>query len=106
MPLCRGGAGWVSRRGGPGKVVVQHLPQGLGRVQPDVLQCLVEPGDRLAVHLLVWAVAAMDPHHGGLISIDVGVGSGPPEGLGPVRGEPLAVLRMEPVAERVADYLV
>src|SRR5690349_13959841 len=94
------------RGGGPGEVVVQHLPQGFGRVQPHVLECLAETGDRPAVHLLVWAVAAMDPHYGRLVSIDVGVGGGAAEGLGPVRGEPLAVLRMEPVAERVADYLV
>src|SRR5690348_17032849 len=42
------------RGGGPGEVVVQHVPQGFGRVQPHVLQCLAETGDRPAVHLLVW----------------------------------------------------
>jgi hypothetical protein len=36
----------------------------------------------------------------------IGVGRGAAERLGPVRGESLAVLRMESVAERVADNLV
>src|SRR6266571_6398477 len=94
------------RRGGPGEIVVQYMPEWLGRVQPHVLQRLVETGDRPAVHLLVWAVAALGPHHRGLVSIGVGVGGGHPKSLGPVRSEPLAVLRMESVAERVADYLV
>src|SRR6266516_5094561 len=38
------------RRGGPGEIVVQHLPEWPGRVQPRVLQRLVETGDRPAVH--------------------------------------------------------
>src|ERR1039458_1866543 len=48
------------RRGGPGEVVVQHLPERGGLFQADVLHRLVETGDRPAVHLLVRAVAAVE----------------------------------------------
>src|SRR5215831_12951784 len=92
--------------GGPGEVVVQHLSQRPGRVQANVLHGLVETGDRPAVHIRVRAIAAVEPHDRGLVAIGAGVILRAAEGLGPVCGEPFGVLRMEPVAERVADYLV
>src|SRR5690348_998071 len=85
---------------------MQHLSDRLVCHQPHIAQGLVEAGDRPAVHLLVRAVAAMDPHYRRLIAIATGVAGRPAERLGPIRGEPLAVLRMEPMAERVADYLI
>lgn len=85
---------------------MQHLLEVLARFKPHVLQGPVETGDRPTVHLLVWAVAAVDPHDGRLVPIGIGVGRRPPEGLGPVCSESLAVLGMESVAEGVADYLV
>ena len=92
------------RRGGPREVVVQHLPERLVGGQPDVLQRLVEAGDRSPVHLVVRAVAAVHPHDRRLVAIAVGVAGGPTERLGPVRSEPLGVLRVKSVAERVADH--
>jgi hypothetical protein len=52
---------------------VEHLPQWRSR-QPRVRQGLVETGDRPAVHLLVPAAAAVDPHHGRLVAAGAGVG--------------------------------
>src|SRR5690348_12760532 len=62
----------IARHGvcrGPGEVVVQHLPQRPARVQAGVLHRLVETGDRPPVHLLVRAIAAVDPHDRGLIPV-------------------------------------
>jgi len=92
------------RGGGPGEVVVQDLPERSGLFQADVLHRLVETLDRPAVHLLMRAVAAVDPHDRGLVPVGAGIGGRTAEGLSPVCGEPLAVLRMESMAERMADY--
>jgi hypothetical protein len=94
------------RGGGPGEVIVQDLPERPGRFQAGILHRLVETLDRPPVHLLVRAVAAVHPHDRRLVSAGAGIGGRTAEGLGPVRGESLAVLRMESVAERVADDLV
>ena len=91
--------------GGPGEVVVQHLPQRLVG-EADVFQRLVEAGDRALIHLLVRAVAAVDAHDRCLVAVALGVGGRSAERLGPVGGEPLAVLGVEAVAEGVADHLV
>ena len=102
-------ARWVAghgRGGRPGEVVVQHGPGRVVLEQSDVRQRLVEAGDRPAVHLLVRSVAAVDAHHRGLVAVAVGVGRRATECLGPVGREALAVLRVETVAERVADHLV
>jgi hypothetical protein len=85
---------------------VQHLPDGLGCVQPHIVHGLVKAGDRPAVHLLVRAVAAVDPHDRCLVSIVIGVGGWPAKSLSPVGSESLVVLGMESMAERVTDYLV
>jgi hypothetical protein len=85
---------------------VQHAAESSVSVEPDVSHRLVETGDRPAVHLVVRAVPAVDPHDRGLVSIAVGVGCRTSEGLGPVCSEPFAVLRMESMAERVPDDLV
>ena len=36
--------------------------------EADVDECLIEAGDRPMVHLLMRTVAAMQPHHSGLIA--------------------------------------
>src|SRR5262249_36295637 len=87
-------------RGGPGEVVVQHLPEGLVG-EADVIEGLVETGDRALVHLLVRAVAAVDAHDRRLVAVVPGVAVGSAECLGPVGREPLAVLGVEAVAEGV-----
>jgi hypothetical protein len=76
------------------------------RIQPNVLQSLIETSDSPAIHILVCTVATVDPHHRRFISVGLGVGGWPAEGLSPVRGESLRVLGMESVAERVTDYFV
>ena len=71
---------WVAShggRGGPGEVVVQHLPERVGG-QPDFRQGLIETGDRPAVPFLVHAVAAAHADDRGLRSVRAGVGGGPP----------------------------
>jgi hypothetical protein len=94
------------RSGRPGEVVVQHCPDRVVLGQCDVRHRLIEAGDRSPIHLLVRSVAAVDPHHRGLIAIDIGVGRRATECLGPVGGEALAVLGVETMAKRVADHLV
>src|SRR5689334_12850999 len=85
---------------------MQHWPDRVVCAQPHIVEGLVEAGGRPAVHRLVPAVAAMDADYRRLVPVDTGVAGRPAERLGPIRGEPLAVLRMEPMAERVADHLI
>jgi hypothetical protein len=74
--------------------------------EADVCQRLIEADDRSLVHLLVQTIAAMQPHHRGLVSIAVCKGRRTTQRLSPIGGEPLAVLGVEAVAERVADHLI
>jgi hypothetical protein len=69
-PLRTGGIG-TSWSWSPMRVVVKHLPKPIVVGEADIDQCLVEAGDRSAVHLLVRTVAAMYPHHRGLIAVAV-----------------------------------
>ena len=102
-----GGVGVAGHRDGrPGEVVVQHLPQPRVIGEAGIGQGLVEAGDRAAVHLLVHAVAAVHAHDRRLVAVGVRVGRRTTQRLSPVRGEPLGVVRMEAVAERVAHHLV
>ena len=90
----------------PGKVVVEHLPQRRVLGQSDIDESLVEASDRAAIHFFVLAVAAMHPDDRRFVTIGIGVSAGPTECLGPVSSESLYVLRMEAVAECMADHLV
>ena len=72
----------------------------------NIGQCQVETGDRAAVHLLVFAIATVDPHDVALVAVRVGLGRRTTQRLCPIRGEPLGVVRTKAVAERVADLLV
>lgn len=90
----------------PSKVVVEHLSQCSVVGQSDIDESLVEASDRAAIHFFVLAVAAMHPDDRRLIAIGVGVSAGAAERLGPVSGESLDMLRVEAVAEGVADHFV
>ena len=92
--------------GCPREVIVQHASQPLVGGEPGVLQGLIETGDRSLVHFLVRPVAAVNPHDGRLIAVLVGVRCWPTECLRPIRSEALGVLRVESVAERMANYFV
>jgi hypothetical protein len=85
---------------------VQHLTQRPASWQAGILHGQVETGDGPAVHLLVRAVAAVQPHHEALIAVAAGVDGGTAESLSPVGGQPLVVAGVESVAERMADHLI
>ena len=53
----------------PRKVVVQRVAKLLFLVKPDVGERLIETRDRAAVHLDVFAVAAVHPHNVGLVAV-------------------------------------
>src|SRR5205823_3323822 len=78
-------------RGCPGEVVVQRFSELVVLGKSSVHQCLVETGDRSIVHLLVGAVAAVDPHHRRLVADGGRVPRRPTKCLGPIRGEMLNV---------------
>jgi hypothetical protein len=84
------------------EVVVQYRPERLGH-DPHILQRLVEARDREAIHVHVRRVAALHPDDGGFVPIGLRVRRRTPEGLGPVAGESLGVLRMNAMAERMTD---
>ena len=102
------GAVIAGHRGGgrPGEVVVQRPSEPLVVGQANVCQRQVEASDRATVHLLVRAVATVHPHHRGLVTAGGRVGRRPPQRLRPVRSEPLGVLGVVAMAERVAHHLV
>ncbi len=58
------------------------------------------------VHLLVRTVAAVYPHDGRLIAVLPAEHGGSAERLGPIGGESLGVVRMEPVAECVTHDVI
>jgi hypothetical protein len=90
----------------PREIVVQHLAQRTVVGQADIDQSLVETGNGTAIHFVVYAVAAVHPDHGGLVTIGVGIRAGATECLGPVSGESLDMLGVETVAERMADHAI
>ncbi len=75
-------------------------------VKPNVAECLIETRDRAAVHLVVFAVAAVHPHNVRLVAVLTRVRRRAAERLRPVRREPLCVVRVKAVTECVADDLV
>src|SRR5262249_42267680 len=92
--LCRAVVTRHRGRGGPREVIVQHTTEPLVTGEADILQRLIETSDRPLIHLLVQSVAAVNPHHRGLIPVPVGVGRWPTECLLPVGGKTLGVLRV------------
>ena len=93
-------------RGGPRKVIVQHASELFVIGEADIFQRLIETGDRPLVHLLVRPVPAVNPHDRGLIAVAIGVLRWSTEYLRPVGCKALGVLRVESVAERMANYFV
>ena len=85
---------------------MKHPPEPIIAGQTGSYQRLIETGDGAPVHLLVWAVAAVHPHDGGLVADDARVTRGTAQRLGPIRSQPLDVIGMKTMAERVADHLV
>jgi hypothetical protein len=67
---------------------------------------LVEANNRAAIHFFVRTVAAMHSDHGCLVTVAAGVGVGTAERFGPIRSQPLGMLRVEAVAEGMADHLI
>jgi hypothetical protein len=74
--------------------------------EAGVLEGLVEAGDRSPVHVVVLAVAAVDPHDGGLVTVCARVGRRSAERLRPVGCEAPRVVGLEAVTEGVAHDLV
>jgi hypothetical protein len=66
------------RRGGPGEVAVQDLPERPGRFQAGILHRLAGTLDRPPVHLLMRAVATVDPHDRRLVPQAPEQAAGPP----------------------------
>src|SRR5258708_5482613 len=85
--------------GCPREVVMQNLPNPIVVSKTGICQCLIETGDRSTVHLLVKAVATVYSHHRGLVAIGGRIRRRPSKCLGPVGGEPLAMLGVKPVTE-------
>src|SRR6185369_3198994 len=93
-------------RGCPREVIVQRASEPFVAVESHILQGLVETGNCSLVHLFMQPVAAVDPHDGRLVTVLVRIHCWPTECLRPVRGQTLGMLRMESVAERMANYFV
>ena len=99
----------ISGHGGgsrPSKVVVEFLAQPVVAGNASVFQRLIETGDRATVHLLMRAISAVDPHHRGFIPVRGRKRRPPPKRFRPVRGEPLGVIGIKAVAERMAHNFV
>src|SRR6202522_2275830 len=92
--------------GTPGEIVVQHLSQRSVVGHSDIGQSRVEAGDRAAIHFIVLSVPAVYFDDGSLVAIGVGICRRPAECLSPVSSEPLAMLGMKAVAERMGDHLI
>ena len=82
---------------------MERLPERVVRGQAGVLERLVEAGDRPPIHVVVLAVAGVEADDKRLVAERAGVGRRPAERLRPVGGQPLGVVGLEAVAERVTD---
>ena len=85
---------------------MQYPPEPLLTREPDIAESLVETRDCPLVHFLVWTVPAVKPHDGSLVAIPLRVRPRSAECFRAIRGKPLGVLLVDPVAERVRDDLV
>src|SRR5215470_2123919 len=97
----------VTRHGGrrgPREIIMQRASEPLVAGNTDIFQRLIETDDCPLVHLLVRPVAAVNPHNRGLITVLIGVRRWPTKCLRPVRSKALGVLRVESVAERMANH--
>jgi hypothetical protein len=67
---------------------------------------LIEAGNRTSIHFIVLPVPAVHLDDRGLVTIGIGIRRRATECLGPVSGEPLDMLGVEAVAERMSDHVV
>lgn len=93
-------------RGRPLEIVMEDGRKPIIISKACVGQGLFEAGDRPSVHLFVWPVPTVHPHDPALVAIEIRIAWWPSECLSPVGRKSLRVLRVEPMAERVAHYLV
>ena len=95
-----------SRRGHPGEVVVQHPRTGLSSVSSTSVNAWSKQA------IARWSISSCDPlplwtrTTRGLVAMDNRRRSSATHGLGPVGGEALGVLGVEPVAEGMADHVI
>jgi hypothetical protein len=81
---------------------VEHAPEQ-GIAEPDIVHCAVEARNGAAVHLLVRPIAAVHSHHWRLVATLFAVERRTAPRLASVGRKPLGVLRVEAVAEGMAD---
>jgi hypothetical protein len=104
--VCRAVVTRHSVYSSPRKVIVEDISEPLVAGKADVFQRLIETGDGPLIHLFVWSVAAVNPHDGGFAAILFRIYGRPTERFHPVCGEAFSVLRVESMAERMANHFV
>jgi len=85
---------------------MQHLSQPLIAGESDIFERLIETCYRPLVHLVVRAVAAVNPHDRGLITVLFGVNRWSAKCFCPIRSKAFSMLRMKTVAECMANHFV
>ena len=85
---------------------MEHLSQHSIIGKSGVNKSLVEAHNRTAIHLVVRPVAAVYLDDTGFVTKGIGVGGRATECLRPVCSEALDMLRVEAVAEGMADHVV
>jgi len=91
----------VEHRCRPGEPRDELEPKRRVGWDTDVVECEREGRDGSTVHLFVRSITAVHPGHSGVVADRLGVGRRAAELLGPVRGQPLRVLRMNTALERM-----
>jgi hypothetical protein len=72
----------------------------------DISQRLIKAGNRAAVHFVMLSIPAVYLHDGSLITVRIGIHARTPQCLSPISSEPLDMLGIKPMAERMGDNLV
>jgi hypothetical protein len=85
---------------------VEHSSQRRVIDQSGVNKSLVEARNRTAIHFVVRPVAAVHLDDSGFVTQGIGICGWATECLRPVGSEALDVLRVEAVAEGMADHVV
>src|SRR5215475_327944 len=93
-------------RGCPCEVVMEHLTQRSVVCESDICKSLVEAINCTTIHFLMFSVTAMHLDDCRLVAIELGVRAGTAERLAPINGKSLHMLRVEAVAESMADHIV
>ena len=82
------------------------MPQGTTLLYSYIDESKIKAGYRTAVHLFVLAVSAVHLNHAGLVTIGIGKRGRSTDGLRPIGRKSLDVLRVEAMAEGMANDLV